>query len=815
MNDLRFAVRQLRRSPGFTVVVVLTLALGIGATTAIFTLLQGVLLRPLPYAAAERIVTLWSYSERRKNRYTVSTPDFRDWRAQSRLFDSMARLRRGRPTLLLGTPGAVAESVDIALVSEGFFPTMGASARAGRLFDGGANGDEASVVVSERFVRRHFAGDPARALGTRLKISGVPRQVVGVVPPGFDYPPGTDVWAPLAPIGADAVRSAHNNRVVARLRPGVSLAQARTELAGIGARLAAEHPENQDKTVAVRSLHHVLFGDHQGTLWTLFVAVGLVLLIACANIANLLLARGERRRQEMAVRAALGAGRSRLARQLLTESLVLASAGGLAGVLAAHWGLEALLALAPADIPRLESVRVDGWSLVFACLITGLVCLLVGALPAVQVARTNLIAGLRAGARAVTAGRGRLRSALVVGQLAVSLVLLTGAGLLLTSLQRLATVEPGYRPENLLVVRATHDKGGTNAVPGADPKRQRDAEAARTLAYFEELRQRAAQLPGVEAVSFTDGLPVDAVRSDGTFWIEGRTDPSAGEADVRQGAVWRLVGPDYFSTIGVPVREGRQLDRRDRAGGLRTVVINRAMAESSWPGRSPIGARIRCGWYDGTMEWMTIVGVVADSHHRSLDEPIFPELYVPALQHPVLTKVMKLVMRTEGNPTLMAGAVQRALREVDSEVPMQVTTAEVMVAETLSAPRFRTLLLGLFAVTALLLALVGVAGVMGYMVSERRVEIGVRLAIGARAETILKHFVMRALRLTLIGLLLGLAGALAAARLLEGLLFGVTPSDPIILAAVSGLLVLCALAAAAWPALSAARTSPMVALQAD
>jgi putative ABC transport system permease protein len=343
--------------------------------------------------------------------------------------------------------------------------------------------------------------------------------------------------------------------------------------------------------------------------------------------------------------------------------------------------------------------------------------------------------------------------------------------LLLTSLQRLATVDPGYRPENLLVVRATHDKGGTNAVPGADPKQQRDAEAARTLAYFEELRQRAAQLPGVRAVSFTDGLPVDAVRSDGTFWIEGRPDPSAGDADVRQGAVWRLVGPDYFSTIGIPVREGRQLDRRDRAGGLRTVVINRTMAESSWPGRSPLGARIRCGWYDGTMEWMTIVGVVADSHHRSLDEPIFPEMYLPALQHPALTKIVKLVMRTEGDPTPMAGTVQRALREVDPEIPMQATTAEVMVAETLSAPRFRTLLLGLFAVTALLLALVGVAGVMGYMVSERRVEIGVRLAIGARAETILKHFVLRALRLTLIGLLLGLAGALAAARAAGGAAF--------------------------------------------
>ena len=430
-------------------------------------------------------------------------------------------------------------------------------------------------------------------------------------------------------------------------------------------------------------------------------------------------------------------------------------------------------------------------------------------------ARTNLIAGLRAGARAVTAGRGRLRSALVVGQLAVSLVLLTGAGLLLTSLQRLATVDPGYRPENLLVVRVTHDKGGTNAVPGADPKQQRDAEAARTLAYFEELRQRAAQLPGVQAVSFADGLPVDAVRSDGTFWIEGRPDPerrrrrrSPGRGLAPGGAP--LLLDDWCPGARRPPARPPRLGRRTAHGrhqpGDGGVVL---------AGRSPIGARIRCGWYDGTMEWMTIVGVVADSHHRSLDEPIFPELYVPALQHPALTKIMKLVMRTEGDPTLMAGTVERALREVDPEVPMQVTTAEVMVADTLSAPRFRTLLLGLFAVTALLLALVGVAGVMGYMVSERRVEIGVRLAIGARAETILKHFVLRALRLTLIGLLLGLAGSLAAVRLLEGLLFGVTPSDPAILAAVSGLLVLCALAAAAWPALSAARTSPMVALRAE
>jgi putative ABC transport system permease protein len=568
LRDLRYAVRQLLRSPGFTAVVVLTLALAIGGTTAMFSLIQGVLLRPLGYPEADRLTTIWSWDQRVGQPYPVSGPDFRDWQAQSRSFTSMARFREGRPTVVVGQ---TVDNAWIAQVSEDFFAVLATPARAGRWLTadpaaGARNGDwhdGSAVVLSDRFVRQHFSGDADRALASRLKLSGRTYQVVGVMPAGFEYPTRAELWVPFLAAQDTPGRSSHNYRAIGRLRSGVSLAAAQSELTSIGVRLAAQHPENANKGVSLIPLQERLVGSYRSTLWLLFGAVTLVLLIACANITNLLLTRGARRAPELALRAALGAGRARLTRQLLTESLLLATMGGLLGLLLAHWTVDALLTLAPANIPRLATISVDGWTLTFcgACSLT--VCLLVSVLPAAQVARHNLIGELRAGGRGTGAGRGRLRHALVVCQLAMSMLLLTAAGLLLTSLDRLAAVDPGYRPQHLLVMKATHDTGG---------------EPRQALDFFLELRRRASSLPGVAAVSFTDSLPVDGYRSNGTYWIEGRRGPGPSD-HVRQNAIFRLVGPDYFSTIGVPVRSGRELDRRDIAGALRTVVINQAMAD--------------------------------------------------------------------------------------------------------------------------------------------------------------------------------------------------------------------------------------------
>jgi putative ABC transport system permease protein len=797
--DLRLALRRLVRSPGFSAVVVLTLALGIGATTAIFSLVEAVLLRPLDYPEPQRIVTLWSFSMRRQQTYKVSGPDFRDWQTRSRSFSTLARYAPDQSAVMAG---GLAETVGVAHVSAGFFEALGVGPRLGRPFSDEELRTGSAVVVGDAFARRHFSGQPERALGAPLRSGGYTFTIVAVMPPGFAFPARAEVWAPIDTVApASPARTAHNYHVLGRLRPEVSLAQAQAEMDGIAAALAREYPDaNGNKGARVIALSDLLVGEHRTTLWILLGAVGLVLLIACANIANLLLARGARRSHEMAVRVALGAGRGRIARQLLAESVLLAAAGGAAGVLVAGWGLDALLALAPPGIPRLEQVSVDRWALLFSGAVTVAVCLLIGAFPVAQAVRLRLVSALHAGGRSVSVARGRLRSALVVAQLAISLVLLASAGLLMRSLDRLVSVDPGYRLEKLLVMEADFTAGTEET-------------ARRRAAFFQELQRRAAVLPGVTAASYGHALPLDRASSNGSYEIEGRPRLAFSESG-RRSAIFRLVGAGYFSTLGIPVRAGREIDSRDVPGAPATVLINETMARAlvAWPSESPLGLRIRFGWYKGTMEWLTIAGVVADTRQQSLAAPITQELYVPAAQHPRLAP-RKLFARTAGEPLALADSLRRAARAFDAEVPVSFSTADLLVRDSLAAPRFRALLIGLFAAVALLLAVVGMVGVMAYVVAERRTEIGIRMAIGATSAGILREFLARSLRLTLLGLALGLAGALAAARLLRGLLYGVSASDPSTLALVSALLVTAALAAAAWPALRASRESPLTALR--
>ena len=637
MGDLRYAFRQLAKSPGFTTVVALTLGLGIGATTAIYTLVDAVLLRPLEYPNPERIATVWSSDRRGGPPFKLSGPDARDVAEQTRSFSQIATYRFG------GSEGVVigdaAENIQAAQVSESFFDVLGVHPAQGRPFSAQELDSGGVAVVGDAIVQRSFNGDATRALDGRLKVLGQNLQIVGVMPAGFSFPDRTEIWLPGNPRTPSAkVRSAHNYYVLARLAPGVPVSAAQAELNTLAGHLARQHDDtNRNKDLLVIPLQDVLTSDYQAALWLLLGAVGLVLLIACANVSNLLLARGARRAHEIAIRAALGAGRRRIARQLLTESLVLAILGGLCGVLVAYLGLDALKALAPAKIPRLDQATLNGTALVFASGISILVCILIGFFPATKALRFDLDAVLRIGSYRLSAPGGRLRSALVVAQLATSLVLSVAAGLLIKSLHQLTRVDPGYRVEKLLVVQ-TNFPGGTTDGP-------------RALAFIEEVSRRVSRLPGVTATSFVDSLPLGWVNSNGAYWIEGRHRP--GEGNTGTNALFRAVGPKYFSALGISLRRGREIDRRDTIWAPRTVVINQAMARVSWPNANPLGRRIRIGWTDSTMAaWMTIVGVVEDTRQVSLDRPIGPELFIAAAQHRGAALSASLVIRTSLDPRI-------------------------------------------------------------------------------------------------------------------------------------------------------------------
>jgi putative ABC transport system permease protein len=809
-QDVRYGLRSMRKSPAFTLLVALTLALGIGATTAIFTLINAVLLRPLQYPDSQRLISVWSYNLQPPGRYPVSGPDFLDWKKQSRSLEDMAAYRGGAAPVVVN---ATAENVGAYRVSFGFFQAAGVRPIAGRLFGPDEVRAKDVAVVAESIVRRHFGDDPTLALKSTLKVRGQTVRIIGVMPSYFRFPEGAEIWTPFDTDSLGVTnRGAHNYQVIARLVPRVSLAQAQSEMDGIAARLTEAFPDtNARKGAKLVPLPALLVDRYESTLWIMFGAVGLVLLIACANIANLLMARGLRRVSEVAVRAALGAGLGRIARQFLTESLLLALLGAVLGVAAARWALRALVALAPSGIPRLDEVAIDRSTFAFAGAICLVVCLITGMFPVLQSARMDLNLALRAGGRGLTGTRGRLRGALVVSQLAISVVLLAGAGLLLRSFQRLTNVDPGYRSENLLVMTANH--AGRDIFLNPEAAAVGAGERAPGPTFFEELTRRAASLPGVASVSFTDSLPIDDVGSNGTYWVEGRPPLPPGEGR-RRNAIWRLAGPDYLTVIQASVKAGRQIDRRDTREAPATVVINESMARASWPGENPIGHRIRIGWDDVNL-WMTIVGVVADTRQRSLDAPVGQELFVPALQHPRLGNVMKVVARTTIEPEALKEAFRRVAQSLDREVPLKFTTAELMVAETLAAPRFRTLLIGLFAAIALVLAVVGVAGVMACIVGERQAEIGLRVAVGARPKDVVRHLLGRALPMVLLGLAIGLVGALTGARVLDGLLFETSTAEPGTLVAVSVLLVLAAVGAASVPAVRAARVSPMSALRAE
>jgi predicted permease len=805
LSSLRFAARSLRKTPTLTVAVVLTLALCIGATTAVFSVVYAVLFRPLPFADPAGVLLLrevW-----RGNPGSMSAGNWADAKREDRLFRYLVPTQ-GASVNLAGAD--LPENVTGARVGADFFALLGVAPALGRGFlpDEDQPGADGVVVLSDGLWRRRFGADRA-IVGREVRIDGLPRRVIGVMPRSLDYTLyGEELWIPIAFTPQRlAEHDEHYLLVLGRLNPGVTVAQAQSEVDRIGRGLAQRFPEaNAERGLAVAQLHEELVGDYRTRLFVLLGAVGFVLLIACANIANLLLARATARARETAIRVAVGAGRGHILRQALTESLLFAAGGGVLGVLAAYWGVAGLVALGPADIPRLALARVDGPVLGFVVLLTLLSGLVFGLAPAARMAAQPPQEALKEGGRAGQGGRrDRLRGALVIGEIALALVLLSGAGLLIRSAIELNQVDPGFDPRGVLVGRVSLPASGYEA-----PEASAQA--------FTRIAERLERAPGVSAAGLVSSAPFEGGGDNGLV-PEGRPleIQSAIQSDLR------LVTPGYFQAMGLRLRAGRIFAPQDRAGAPLVMVINQTLARRAWPGQDPLGKRMECcePGPDGGPNWKTVVGVVADVRARGLSEVPRPEFYLPMAQAPRaawqwIDRTMTLAARTTGDPSALAGGVRDAVWGVDHALPVYaIGTMNDRRAASLASSRFSTALLTVFGGIALLLAAIGVYGVISYGVTQRSQEIGIRVALGAGRARVLRLVVGHAATLTAVGIVVGLAAALMLSRLMSGLLFQVSPTDPPTLGAGIVLLVVVALTAALLPAQRAARADPAVALRAE
>jgi predicted permease len=795
-QDLRFAFRGFRRNPGFTATAVLTLALGIGANAAVFTVVQSVLLQPLPYPEPERLVmvyTVGAFGPFSWSDGPFADPDYLELRKLAAFSEIAAVTTSEAAVSGTGEPARAVRSA----VTASLFPLLRVPTARGRVF---LTEDEGSpvAVLSDRLWRGRFKADPA-VIGRFESVDGVPHAIVGVMPPAFDFPPKTELWTPLRLQPS----SRHNafNRVVGRLAGGVSAEQARAQvttlMTSVGRSLP---PERRSAGIDVVGLRESLVGKVRSLLLVFLAAVGCVLVIACTNIANLLLARAAARGQEMSVRATLGAGRARLVRQLLTESLALAGMGGALGLALARLGLPALLAWVPPDVlPRIEEVRVNGVVVgvsFAACLLTGL---LFGLAPALSGSRRELVQTQRPrGASGIGRAERRVRGGLVVAQTALVMVLLVGAGLLLKSFWKLQRVDPGFRRDRLLTMSLSLSD---RRYPTVEHK----------LAFYDRLLERIRGLPGAGDASAVNLLPFGTQSWNGDFVIEGQDEPTT--LVVGKPAV----SESYFRTMGIPLRRGRVFDDRDRAGAPRVAVVSETVARHCWPGRDPLGRRL-------TMDdarkgpWLTVVGVVGEVRQDNLAADALPMIYVPLRQeyHPFFLGGMAFVARADADPARLAAALRAQVRALDPELPVQrIEMLDRLLSGSLAPPRFRAAVLLALGLLALLLALVGVYGVTAYEVTRRTGEIGIRRALGAQTSAVLRLVIGRSMGLVAAGLAAGIAAALAATRALESFLFAVTPLDPATFVAVALGVTAVAALASAIPARRAARVDPAIALRSE
>ncbi|HEX5436951.1 MAG TPA: ABC transporter permease [Gemmatimonadaceae bacterium] len=814
LHDLRYALRSLRRSPGFTCVAVLTLALGIGATTAVFSVVNGVLLRPLPFAEQERLFALFARSKDGGERLP-SYPNFLDWQRQATTLD-LAYVR-GRSESLRGPDGV--RSVLVAYVSPRYFSVLGAHAALGRTFLPGEEqaGRGTVAVLTHHFWEQHFGGDPA-AIGATITLGSRSYVIVGVMPRGARYPTWPpDVIAPMsAIIGSDRVlaqRDYHADAaLLGRLRPDVSLAQAQGELNAIALRLAAAYPEvNRDWTsVLAYPVRRLILGDVRPRLLVLMAAVVLVLLVACANVTSLSLARAASRTREMAIRAALGAGRGRVVRQLLTESALLAAAGGVLGIGIAWIGVALLRRAAPQSLPRLNQVALDPAMLAFTLGVSLLVALIVGLAPALRAAAPNLATSLkeRAGGSGGDRHRQRMRGALVTAEIALALVLVAGAGLLINSFWRLTRVDLGFNPAHLV---------------GADitPPSPRYDDPRQAAALYARLLDAVRPIPGVERVAMANFTPLGHGGVPTKVEVGGKA--TYGEWGNR-GASFRTVSPGYFHTMEIPLRAGRAFTTADLSSAGAVAIVNERFAHLYWPDESPIGQPVTVfksaqGRADfGQPIHAVVVGVAATVRNRADDTLPTPKIYLPYTVNPWTH--MALIVRATGDPTRLIPALKHAVLAVEPAIPMMgwgagFGTMDDLAARGLSAQRFNTALLAAFALSALLLAAIGIYGLMAYAVTQRTAEIGIRMALGATRRDVLRLVVREGMRLAGAGIILGLAGSVVATRLLASLLYGVSATDPLTLASVAVLLTAVALAACWLPARRASGVDPLIALRAE
>ena len=804
LQDLRYSMRTLWKSPGFTVIAVVALALGIGANTAIFSVVNAVLLRPLPYQSPERLVWIWETSPINEIKQEVASyPNFNDWRQQSQSFDSMCAFV-GTNLILTGTDGTPERLPGAAIVGD-FFSVLGVQPMLGRAFfpEENQGGAQRAVILSHALWQRRFGGN-RELVGQTVTLQGNPFTVVGVMPPQFQHPePGVrqppQLWVPLDVKDPRGRRSDFLS-VIARLKSNASIEQARAEMANIAGRLEQSYPAtNAGWSTIVLPLHERFVGDVRRALLLLLGAVGFLLLIACANVANLLLARATMRFKEIAVRTALGARRGRIVRQLLTEHVLLALIGGTLGLLLAYWGIDALLALSPGDIPRLEAIGIDRWVLLFTLTVSLATGVIFGLLPALSASKLNLNELMKEGGRSSTEGsRGnRLRNGLAVSEVALSLLLLIGAGLLIKSFLRLQDVKPGYNPGHVLTAELT-------------PPATRYSENQQIVNFYDQLLGQLSTQPGVQSAALTTGLPLSGGGDVLAFSVEGRTQ---GTNERVPDAEARVVSPDYFRTMEIPLLRGRQLTERDGPDAPFAIVISDSLARRYFGNEDPLGKRITFGDPNAKdARWYNIIGVVGDVRQADLAAEPYAQVYRSYRQTP--RRAQTIVVRTAGDPHAFVETLRKQLSALDPQQALyNVRTAEKVVAESIARPRFNMLLITIFAVVALLLAAVGIYGVISYTVTQRTHEIGIRMALGARPLDVFKMVVRQGLVLALVGVGAGLAASFGVMRLLRSLLFGVTPTDFVTLAGVSGILILIAVLASYIPARRATKVDPLTALR--